>query len=473
MSAPLSLFKELTSLNPGYPVTQILADLITLVGHDVCLTKRNHHSVYLALSQARDVCNDINARIGQAKVWTDVETYMKMIAGIEQVLLDFSTVAEKEATEARFPGKATLQEDLAFIDNWRMNHTAFTKIFKDLYKPEYFKVSAEAFGKNIETIRKQDDLGLFKAMHLRINSTFDKLETISTDLPDHIFVYSMQFAMALEILISGRDSKLRARLQDSSLWALAKQGVDLVAQSATAGSTRDGMDEFSHKSDYRWRDHIGNARGVQSMSGCEKLATKFKENAQKAPTPEIYIALKTALDNTTNALKAAADVAYEPKQIFNFESEPAKSSFTTAENSVKACFEAYKLSHNEFGNGMNESRKSDKERIGALQTRFTQQKAEFSKTVTVVVKVKEPEQKRTYTLGKVKEPEQKRTYTVESDTTLSLIMWKEASAREGTERQAFYNKAYFQGSDNTTLTLDLLVKDLPGDAANKSVTLVA
>ncbi|KAJ7234008.1 hypothetical protein B0H12DRAFT_164194 [Mycena haematopus] len=379
----LSLFKELTWLkDPKYPVTEILTQLITLIGHDVCLTKRNHYSVYLALSQARDVCNNINDLIGKAKLWTEVETYMKMILGIEQILLDFSALAEKESVESRFPGKPTVQEDIAFINTWRVNRETLAQIFRDLYKSEYFGATAVAQAKNVGAIHKQDDLGLLKAINLRLQTTasaksnpnlaaiiskFGNIENTSTDAPDHIFVYSIHFAMAIDILVSGRHPKLTARLQDSSLWALAQRGVDLLAQTTTpkttletawtdfctslnGGATGNTLvtpaavtmpDAYNHirtllaqiKRPYR-------SQSTQLVSGCEQLATKFNE---KAKTTETYNALKTALEDTKKALEAAKTVTYDPAQNFNFASNSAGSSFTTAEKSVKDCFKAYQV----------------------------------------------------------------------------------------------------------------------------------
>ncbi|KAJ6505380.1 hypothetical protein C8R45DRAFT_548244 [Mycena sanguinolenta] len=293
--------------------------------------------------------------------------------------------------------------------------------------------------------------------------------------------------MAIDILVSGRHPKLQARLQDSSLWVLAKKGVDLlVAQPTTPQVTletawKEFCTNLNGEIAMTMPDAYNQVRGllakikrpyhsqsVQLVSGCEELATKFKEKAPKAVTAEMYSALKTALEETKKALDAAATVAYVPTQSFNFDSNPAKSSFTTAEKAVKGCFKAYQLPDQSFDVEMTNSRTSDTTRVNDLHVRFMADgeskistiQADFLKTVTVVVKVKESQQR--------------HTYNVESNSTLSLIMWKEASLEGDAKRKAFINKAYFQANNGSTLGLDVLVKSLPdGDTAgNKSVILV-
>jgi hypothetical protein len=82
----LSLFDELTRQTQSFPVTEVLTQLLKVVGHDVCLAKRNLHCSYWTVTRARDICELINAlaaKAGEGESWADFDRYTGMILFLE------------------------------------------------------------------------------------------------------------------------------------------------------------------------------------------------------------------------------------------------------------------------------------------------------------------------------------------------------------------------------------------------------
>ncbi|KAJ7114549.1 hypothetical protein C8R43DRAFT_961321 [Mycena crocata] len=143
MSTSLSLFEELTQLNPDltkFPVTELLAQLLLTVGHDVCLTKRNLHSSYWTVSRGRDLCDEINGLVNGAGDGESWDVFDKYTAMIPRILVDFSVLAEKESVTTKLPGADNIQAALEFIDSWRNNRKALRDTVQQLLASGYLNV---------------------------------------------------------------------------------------------------------------------------------------------------------------------------------------------------------------------------------------------------------------------------------------------------------------------------------------------
>jgi hypothetical protein len=83
-----SLFDELTRKgSESFLMTEVLTQLVDLVGYNACLAKRNQHSLYWAVSRARDLRNEIDSLIvadGNNGSWEQYDRYIEMIPALEQ-----------------------------------------------------------------------------------------------------------------------------------------------------------------------------------------------------------------------------------------------------------------------------------------------------------------------------------------------------------------------------------------------------
>ncbi|KAJ7193731.1 hypothetical protein GGX14DRAFT_14486, partial [Mycena pura] len=469
----LSLLNDLIGLkNPTFAVTNVLKLLLELVGHDVCLTKRSHHSLYWALSQARDMCDNINALIAEAETeddpWSAFDRYTEMLMWLETFLLKFAPIAQQESRVSRFADKVSLQEDLKFIEEWLSDRAKLGEIFLELSKSEYLPGDATVRSNTIKAIHRRDDLALVMAINLRLQeqaniaapankylSAIVKQFKIIRDMltgahdtqSDDVFVYSVHFAMGIDIFVNTRDHKLAPRLQDVDLWKLAQSGVLLIDQHAKDPTLPPAALKAAWKAFYDalCRDAVAimpeaygqlrklisqtrrpyYAQSIQLVSGCATLAGAFKQKK----TFEMVHSLELALENVKKALEAAAAIAYDPTQPAP-EFKTAEVAFEDAKNSLKDCFTEYKISSDDFERKMTDSRTSDSKSVTQLQARFSSHKTAVGQTVELSVTVS----------GKAFPVPHTRKYTVDPDQTLHAILWMEESLKNDT---ALRSKAYF------------------------------
>ncbi|KAJ7702747.1 hypothetical protein B0H17DRAFT_1127687 [Mycena rosella] len=496
MSTALSLFDELTrQTGKTFPVTDVLTKLLQTVGHDVSLTKRNLHSSYWTVSRARDLCDTINelaAKAGDGDSWEAFDKYTAMIVSLEQILLDFSLVAETESAASKLPTANTIQNDLVFIDSWRINRKALHETNDNAGNLS-----------DIKAIHRHDDSVLLRGISnvLRdhtgnmstpeasksfsaIQSQLDGLQTTlalaPVNLSDDVVVYSMQTAMIIEIVASARDSQLADRLQSPELWTRATTLVNVVEKHSkdvklaveplekawtdfcsylTAGVIAELPGTYKDL-----RTLISKIRRpyyAQSLAlihGCVELAPIF--NGKK--TFAMLSPLNLAVDNTTKALTAAAGVVYDPT-IGVPRNEDVSSALDTARESVKKCFAHYKLDPGPFEHKFIKARDTDNSRLALLEARFKSKPpiaAVKQQPIQVVVTVSDPAAKQTV-----------KTYSVEPSTMLSAILWKEASLRPLKQANELRSKGFFRAGVEKP-GLDTEIGKLPEKSGKRSVTLV-
>ncbi|KAJ7349962.1 hypothetical protein DFH08DRAFT_126286 [Mycena albidolilacea] len=502
---PLSLFDELTGLKQPdeFHVTDILTRLLKLVGHDVCLVKRNHFSLYWVLSRVRDACDDTNDLVaktnidpGQSGSWTDFSTevwdaferYTKKILWLEPFLLKFADLAERESVVSTSANK--LPTDLIFITTWLKNRDDITKIYQEFNGSGHMRNATSTPAQTIQELHRLDDLMLLESITRRLQGitvvkpagntlsviikTFESIRKMSIDAPDvrdDVFVYAVQFAMAIEIFVSTQDATLAARLQDMSLWKLAEQGVTLVKQRETVDKLKSAWDAFvnglkltstamlpaPYKELLRLLVQTRRpfySQSVQLVSGCRTLASEFN----KKKSFVMQHPLETAIGDVKKALEAAAQSVYDPRQPTEFET--AENAFTTAEESMKNCFKEYKMSSDEFAKNIKDSRSSDATSLETLEDRFKSEK-DLPKGSDVALTVTVKRQNAPAT----------QTYSVNSELTLHAILWKEVSREtDAVKRTALRNKGFFHiDGNNSPLDFGSTIGSLPntGDASGK------
>ncbi|KAJ7760004.1 hypothetical protein B0H16DRAFT_586972 [Mycena metata] len=494
----LSLFNDLTDLKNAakkFPTTELLTELLTLVGHDVVLAKRNNFSVYWTVSQARDVIDHIIDLVDKTAIdpnpswadlgaqhWQDFDTYTERLLWMEDFLLKFALTAEREALVSNFPNGQGVQEDVEFIKNWKIARTELKQLFLDLSSPGY--LSNGATHADIQAIHKRDDIMLLKSVNLRLKGTTvtgqaqanlleltTKFDTILQSLAtasDEVLVYSIQFAMGIDIFVNAQDPKVVARLQDADLWTLAKAGVDLVEQNASVQQLENAWNDFiaslcrnvllpnGYKDLLRLLSTIKRPYYSQSVGlvrACQKLGVGF--NANKSLSIQL---LETAVDHARNALTAAATVTYDHR-VATFSDTTTATTFTTAENSIKACSVAYNK-NNTFEQDMIAARTTDADRLTRLSARFVKGNQNITSGAAVDLTITLP-------AGGSHE------YSVDSNLTLHAVLWKEAALEASpTLIENMRSKGYFHHTgDSTPLDLRASINTLPDSGGKKTVTL--
>ncbi|KAJ6567959.1 hypothetical protein DFH09DRAFT_1155521 [Mycena vulgaris] len=507
MSTPLSLFEELThQKHAGFPVTEVLTRLLQTAGHDVCLTKRNLHSSYWTVSRARDVCDTINELAGKAgdgESWDIFDKYTAMIVSLEQILWEFSMLAENESGATRLPAATAIQTDLEFIAVWRINRNALRDTVQKLLTSEYLTTgSAPGTLSEIKAIHRHDDSVLLKALsdvlgdytrnmatpaatqtYFSIRKQLDAIQTTLTvasdDLADDAVVYCILTAMIIEIVASARDPQIGDCLHSVELWKRAARLVTLAEKHAkdvklpvaplqkewhefcaylTAGVVVTLPETFK---DLRIliakirRPYY--AQSLALIAGCVELAPVF--NLKK--TFQMLTPFNLAIDDTTKALTAAADILYDP--IAFVKDDDVASAFDTARDSVKKCFQQYKLDSGAFEEKFTKARDTDNSRLALLQARFK------SKQVSPPAQQASIPLFLTISESGTGKPTTK-TYTVEPSTLLSTILWKEASLRPLKQGSELRSKGFFQAGGKR-LSLDSEIVKLPERDRRRSVTL--
>nr|GAT51856.1 predicted protein [Mycena chlorophos] len=514
-ASPLSLFDELTRLTqPGYPVTEVLTKLLHLVGHDVCSTKRNHHAVFWAVSQARDIIDSINGLVkvaGEEDSWDAFDKYTVMILWIEKVLLTFSLIAEKDSIAARFASSEDLVEDVAFVDVYRDNRKELREIVQQLIDSGYLKGEGADLAKTIKAINKQDDVSTFRAAISKLREHLGKLTGSGKDslaevlrrleglhatlvagpdtLAEDVFLFAIQLALLLEIVASRRNKKSAERISDKEFWRTALGWITVVEKHAKDPilSTSGLAGEYTACCTYILGDLIAQLpeafknlrplvaltrrpfylQSVAVVAGCAELATAFN----KAKRYDMLDALNLALNRATTALEDAAKVQYDPTIAYT----PDKgviTSFQDAEDAIKDCFQSYQLGtqSDTWQRRMRNSQQSDEERLGLLQTRFKapMKPLPTETLVDIVVAV---------TVTGSSKPTQ-RFYKMDSALTLHALLWKEASLRTSVAAANDVRNAsifFIPSTDKTKaaapLDLDTTIASLPVASGRKYVAL--
>ncbi|KAF7289763.1 hypothetical protein MIND_01350000 [Mycena indigotica] len=495
----LSLFTELTRLTqPGYPVTEVLTKLLNLVGHDVCATKRNHHAVYWAVSQARDIIDGINALVkvaGEGESWEAFDDYTIRILWIEKVLLAFSLITEKETIVARFGETSSIVEEIAFVDALRDNRKDLRDILQQLIDSTYLKGDVAEHTKAVKTVQKQDDLSAFRATVGRLRNYLNRLSghgkdslaevvrrfdalhvTLATapdTLADAVFLFALQCALLIEIVTSNRDKKAFMRVQDKEFWRTVLGWITVAEKhakdpnfsvtglpgeytaaviyltGAIVAQLPDGFKDLRPLVALTRRPFY--SQSVTIVAGCAELATTF--NKQK--TVEMLSAFNAALEKATSALKAAADVKYDPYTPWAT-SDSATAAFEEAETAIKFCYQDYQVSSATWEKRMKNSRDSDADRLAQLEKRFSRAKTDFPAEQTIDVTV-------SVSLAGSQTQPIRRSYKIDSALTLHALLWKEASLRESIPAaNEVRNQAFFYATaDKAPLDLDMLISNLP------------
>ncbi|KAF7300507.1 hypothetical protein HMN09_00935200 [Mycena chlorophos] len=500
MAATLSLFDELTRLNqPSYPVTDVLRDLLKLVGHDVLHTKRNQHTGYWAVSQARNVIDTINGLVTtDIRLAEDVESsldtfikYTDMTMWIEKVLLAFSLITEKESITDRFASSPTVLEDILFVDAFRDNRKELRGVLQELLEKGYLKGDKEENAKTVKTVQRQDDLSILRAVISRLRSqladkTFpdkakkgfapiiDEIEALHgvlsvapPSIEDAVYLFAVQYALLLEIVVSRRDGRFSDRVYDDDCWShftgwmggakrfasvddLDPEGlITLYIEMCAYIVGPPGV--HLPESFKRLRPLVSQTRrpyflqAVTLVGGCAQLATAFGNNKQFAFLDSVKVAIEQAIV----AIEVANKVVYNPTEHYKPKKE-VDDTINQAERAIKDGFHAFKLfdACKTWQERMLAATQKDAERLGLIEQRFKRPVHAVEKENLVDVVVTIP--------GKGTDKVE-RIYKLDAALTLHAILWKEAAGiADAAAANEFRSKAYFSalGDGNKQVRLD-------------------
>ena len=84
-----SVFDYLTKLSSEEPPTELIQNLILVIGQDVCSVKKNKQTWYCFVSRARDIANALNALIQRvnedsSNFWDNFDKYTAAIDPLEE-----------------------------------------------------------------------------------------------------------------------------------------------------------------------------------------------------------------------------------------------------------------------------------------------------------------------------------------------------------------------------------------------------
>ena len=82
-----SVFDYLTTLSSEEPPTELIQNLILVIGHDVCSVRRNMQTLYHLVSRARDIANAVNTlvkKVESSNLWDNFDKYTKAIDPLEE-----------------------------------------------------------------------------------------------------------------------------------------------------------------------------------------------------------------------------------------------------------------------------------------------------------------------------------------------------------------------------------------------------
>ncbi|KAJ7034885.1 hypothetical protein C8F04DRAFT_1259560 [Mycena alexandri] len=195
------------------------------------------------------------------------------------------------------------------------------------------------------------------------------------------------------------------------------------------------------------------------VDGCFDLAASFSAKQ----TVDMLSPLQNAMRDTTKALKAAAEVTYNPSVPFESSKEVANA-FDSARTSIKRCFEDYKNDAAAFEQNLVKAAELDKARLARLQESFKsvkktedtppEQHIELSVMIT----------------GPVGVPSTK-IYSIEPATTLSTVLWRVLTESSEEQANGLRTRGYFVAGDKK-LGLGTELGKMSGEGRKKSVSLI-
>ncbi|EEB87767.1 hypothetical protein MPER_14750, partial [Moniliophthora perniciosa FA553] len=92
------------------------------IAHDTCVARRNTHSLYSLVSDARDAYDHLNKLIDQIEsdnelaTWDVFDEYTEAIEPFEDLLFDLAPIAENESQY--FANKSNLEACIGSVEVW-------------------------------------------------------------------------------------------------------------------------------------------------------------------------------------------------------------------------------------------------------------------------------------------------------------------------------------------------------------------
>ncbi|KAF7324207.1 hypothetical protein MKEN_00643900 [Mycena kentingensis (nom. inval.)] len=413
--ATISPFEELTKLKNTYPVTDTLHRLLEVVGHDLCDSKRNVHTLYWAADRVRSSIDEIHDEVAEVAATNSAnafDNYTSMHLDLEEFLLDLTRVTEKIATNST----TEIEDDVIFIDTFFSVRQELSDVL-GTFRTYLSKFSGTDVAERIKVHQRTDDILFLRSI---VSHRLTKIKTTAgqewftgivemlkrlqadTTTSDDTLLDALRVALlayttvyrkseeqrqaalgnpGLKNAMEGMKSDIEGKKKRTAeQWKTTIEGVlNLIRQnkpngtsSSGTGTKVDAPPTFS-----QLRPLVAQTRrpyysqSIALVSGCARLLAEFEKNK----TVEYRAPFSSAIDQSLVALTAAINMAYDPTVEFGYASSAnagLESAFIAAGDAVRACFKKYKAtaSLSAWEETVQKGRESDEGRLRRLSARL-------------------------------------------------------------------------------------------------------
>ncbi|CUA72925.1 hypothetical protein RSOLAG22IIIB_10396 [Rhizoctonia solani] len=350
-----TLFYDLIAPKPGvdrksFPATDLIYKLLHHTGADVSAFRRNCQISYRLIEYARDLYDEINARIliaEESGSWEHYDAYYSAIDPLEEVLLTIVEITEIERDEYLVVSPLPPLDQPVdvwikkFISDWQTNRTKIRESFQDLRTREELKgfITPPDDQNEIEDAKAHDDRTLLQNLLREIGDNESKVARGKSENAEMVKKVKEGLQSALDYLKGTPKKKLgddlgvlaiKSGMITYGVTEVMKKdeikqhpeenndapnlaGLDQIygeLEAALTGEVQALMPETYLKL-FPLVGKIGRAYHAQSLflaSLCHKIATEY----QKRKIYEAHDALEKALTKTIEAFMTAGELNNKP-----------------------------------------------------------------------------------------------------------------------------------------------------------------
>ncbi|KAB5593132.1 hypothetical protein CTheo_3434 [Ceratobasidium theobromae] len=450
MTASPTLYFDLTTPRSNlYPVTEVIYNLIQILGADVCSFRRNPQTSYRLVELARDLHDEINnliEKVEESGDWEDYIKYTEAIDPLEQVLLDIVAVIHEEQEEYLVTG-SSVQECTASIAKWVNNRKSIRDCFQRLQSESELKVlipSAKDSNDEILNAYAHDDRGLLHSLlrgieanlplikrqkiQSSLKSVRDGLESVldlreggsKRSIDEGLNTLSIKCGMityGVTQLMLGESviPSLRDHLHTEGVWKVAKELVEHTYDCLKSGGSTLAQLEAAYKvfesvllketpvelpkSYFRLVKMIGKidrayyAQSLLLLSLCREAASHFEEKKtldvsdalEKQGVRWDYHSSRNGGQNGTQNGGPMSESEFSATE--GVENDPIKL-FEQSVDDLQVCFEAIGIDNmSDLRTRLDEAQRKDNDRMQLIKEKLRAAPTAIRELVNVTVKV--------------------------------------------------------------------------------------
>ncbi|CAE6511206.1 unnamed protein product [Rhizoctonia solani] len=317
-----TLFYDLIAPKPGvdrksFPATDLIYKLLHHTGADVSAFRRNCQISYRLIEYARDLYDEINARIliaEESGSWEHYDAYYSAIDPLEEVLLTIVEITEIERDEYLVVSPLPPLDQPVdvwikkFISDWQTNRTKIRESFQDLRTREELKgfITPPDDQNEIEDAKAHDDRTLLQNLLREIGDNESK---VASDVPDRGKSENAEMVKKVK-------EGLQSALDYLKGTPKKKLGDDLGVLAIKSGMITYGVTEVMKKDEIKQHPEVyDRLYGTTIWKAAQKqvyfiwLATNIHDNLKEnndapnlAGLDQIYGELEAALTGEVQAL---------------------------------------------------------------------------------------------------------------------------------------------------------------------------